>query len=128
MHGKCSTRIARRRSRAEVDQTGQAKLTRLARHPNSSGLTNRRTTPIFQLLDAEQTSLDLLADSQHIRYDLVASSAMRLAAYPAAEGDVPVGNNPVSTELPMNDVTTDRWLSVGEIAAYLGVKRFTCNK
>ncbi len=28
----------------------------------------------------------------------------------------------------MNDATTDRWLSVDEIAAYLGVKRFTIYK
>ena len=28
----------------------------------------------------------------------------------------------------MNDVTTDRWLSVDEIAAYLGVKRYTIYK
>jgi excisionase family DNA binding protein len=28
----------------------------------------------------------------------------------------------------MNDVTSDRWLSVDEIAAYLGVKRFTIYK
>lgn len=28
----------------------------------------------------------------------------------------------------MNDLTTDRWLSVDEIAAYLGVKRFTIYK
>lgn len=28
----------------------------------------------------------------------------------------------------MSDVTTDRWLSVDEIAAYLGVKRFTLYK
>jgi excisionase family DNA binding protein len=28
----------------------------------------------------------------------------------------------------MNDVVTDRWLSVDEIAAYLGVKRFTIYK
>jgi len=28
----------------------------------------------------------------------------------------------------MNDVTTDRWLSVDEIAVYLGVKRYTIYK
>jgi len=28
----------------------------------------------------------------------------------------------------MNEATTDRWLSVDEIAAYLGVKRFTIYK
>jgi excisionase family DNA binding protein len=28
----------------------------------------------------------------------------------------------------MNDVTSDRWLSVDEIAAYLGVKRYTIYK
>ena len=28
----------------------------------------------------------------------------------------------------MSDVTTDRWLSVDEIAVYLGVKRFTIYK
>jgi excisionase family DNA binding protein len=28
----------------------------------------------------------------------------------------------------MSDVTSDRWLSVDEIAAYLGVKRFTVYK
>jgi excisionase family DNA binding protein len=28
----------------------------------------------------------------------------------------------------MNEATTDRWLSVDEIAAYLGVKRFTVYK
>lgn len=28
----------------------------------------------------------------------------------------------------MNDATIDRWLSVDEIAAYLGVKRFTIYK
>ncbi len=28
----------------------------------------------------------------------------------------------------MNEVTTDRWLSVDEIAAYLGVKRYTIYK
>lgn len=28
----------------------------------------------------------------------------------------------------MKDVTTDRWLSVEEIAAYLGVKRYTIYK
>jgi len=28
----------------------------------------------------------------------------------------------------MNDVTSDRWLSVDEIAAYLGVKRHTIYK
>lgn len=28
----------------------------------------------------------------------------------------------------MNDVTKDRWLSVDEIAAYLGIKRYTVYK
>lgn len=28
----------------------------------------------------------------------------------------------------MSDVTTDRWLSVDEISAYLGVKRYTIYK
>lgn len=28
----------------------------------------------------------------------------------------------------MNDITTDRWLSVDEIAAYLGIKRYTIYK
>ena len=34
----------------------------------------------------------------------------------------------LNRELPMNPVTTDRWLSVDEIAAYLGIKRDTVYK
>ncbi len=34
----------------------------------------------------------------------------------------------VCPEVEMSDVTSDRWLSVDEIAAYLGVKRYTIYK
>jgi len=35
---------------------------------------------------------------------------------------------PQKTEDEMSDVTSDRWLSVDEVAAYLGIKRFTIYK
>lgn len=34
----------------------------------------------------------------------------------------------VNAEVEMSDVTSDRWLSVEEIAAYLGIKRDTVYK
>ena len=38
------------------------------------------------------------------------------------------GSQPVTREAKMSDVTSDRWLSVDEIAGYLGVKRYTIYK
>jgi excisionase family DNA binding protein len=37
-------------------------------------------------------------------------------------------NHPTAVEVPVNEVITDRWLSVDEIAAYLGIRRFTIYK
>ena len=47
---------------------------------------------------------------------------------PTFVGDLAFTDGPSCPEVEMNDVTSDRWLSVDEIAAYLGVKRYTIYK
>lgn len=64
---------------------------------------------------------------KQIRYDLVVCSEVGPESAISGVHTLPTFVEVLEGPL-MSDATTDRWLSVDEIAAYLGVKRFTIYK
>jgi len=74
------------------------------------------------------TTSGMLFTCKWIGYDLTVFNKIYWTDGPTFVGYSASSDGTVCPEVEMSDVTSDRWLSVDDIAAYLGVKRYTIYK